>query len=47
MMLNGLPDDAPVKSTVTHIDVGTGLLAAIGVLTALLHREKTGHGPKG
>lgn len=44
MMLNGFPDDAPVKSTVTHIDVGTGLLAAIGVLTALLHREKTGMG---
>lgn len=44
MMLNGFPDDPPVKTTVTHIDVGTGLMATIGVLVALFHRDRTGMG---
>lgn len=44
MVLNGFPGDPPVKTTVTHIDVSTGLMATIGVLIALLHRNKTGLG---
>jgi crotonobetainyl-CoA:carnitine CoA-transferase CaiB-like acyl-CoA transferase len=44
MVLNGFPDDPPLKTTVTHIDVSTGLMAAIGVLVALHHRERTGLG---
>ena len=44
MVLTGFPGDPPVKTTVTYIDVGTGLLATIGVLLALRHREKTGLG---
>jgi len=44
MFLNGFPGDPPIKTTVTNIDVSTGLMAAIGVLTALYHREKTGMG---
>ncbi len=44
MFLNGFPGDPPIKTTITHIDVSTGLMAAIGVLTALYHRDKTGMG---
>lgn len=44
MFLNGFPGDPPIKTTVTNIDVSTGLMATIGVLTALYHREKTGMG---
>jgi len=44
MVLNGFPGDPPVKTTVTHIDVSTGLMATIGVLVALYHRDKTGLG---
>jgi crotonobetainyl-CoA:carnitine CoA-transferase CaiB-like acyl-CoA transferase len=44
MVLTGFPGDPPVKTTVTYIDVSTGLLATIGVLLALHHREKTGMG---
>ena len=44
MFLNGFPGDPPIKTTVTNIDVSTGLMATIGVLTALLHRDRTGAG---
>ncbi len=44
MFLNGFPGDPPTKTTVTNIDVSTGLMATIGVLTALLHRDRTGLG---
>jgi CoA:oxalate CoA-transferase len=44
MVLNGFPDDPPLKTTVTHIDVSTGLMATIGVLVALYHRDKRGLG---
>jgi crotonobetainyl-CoA:carnitine CoA-transferase CaiB-like acyl-CoA transferase len=44
MILTGFPDSPPLKTTVTYIDIGTGLFAAIGVLLALYHRERTGAG---
>jgi CoA:oxalate CoA-transferase len=44
MVLTGFPGDPPLKTTVTYIDVSTGLMAAIGVLLALRHRDKTGEG---
>jgi CoA:oxalate CoA-transferase len=44
MILTGFPGDPPVKTTVTYIDVSTGLCAALGVLFALYHRERTGMG---
>ncbi len=44
MALNGFPGDPPIKTGVAYIDIGTGLFATIGVLTALHHREKTGQG---
>lgn len=44
MLLTGFSGDPPLKTTVTYIDVSTGLSAAIGVLLALYHRQKTGIG---
>lgn len=44
MPLNGIPGDPPLKTGIPYIDVATGLFATVGVLLALLHREKTGQG---
>jgi CoA:oxalate CoA-transferase len=44
MVLNGFPQYPPIKTGMAYIDIGTGLLATIGVLTALHHRGKTGKG---
>jgi CoA:oxalate CoA-transferase len=42
--LNGFPGDPPWKPGIPYIDVASGLFAAIGVLLALFHKEKTGEG---
>ena len=44
MPLNGFPGDPPIKPGIPYIDVTSGLCAAIGVLLALYHRERTGEG---
>lgn len=44
MWLNGLPGGPPVKETVPYADLGTGSLAAFGIMLALYHRQKTGKG---
>jgi len=44
MVLTGFPEYPPIKTGMAYIDIGTGLLAMIGVLTALHHRDKTGKG---
>ena len=44
MVITGFPGDPPIKTGIAYVDIGTGLLATIGVLTALHHREKTGKG---
>ena len=41
---DGTPGGGPVKVGVAVADVFTGLYAAIGILAALRHREKTGEG---
>jgi crotonobetainyl-CoA:carnitine CoA-transferase CaiB-like acyl-CoA transferase len=41
---DGTPGAEPVKTGVAFADVFTGLYAAIGVLAALYHREKSGEG---
>lgn len=41
MMLTGFPGDPPLKTTITHNDISTGLLAMIGILLALLQRGKS------
>jgi CoA:oxalate CoA-transferase len=44
MVITGFPGYPPIKTGTAYIDIGTGLFATIGVLTALHHREKTGQG---
>jgi crotonobetainyl-CoA:carnitine CoA-transferase CaiB-like acyl-CoA transferase len=44
MILTGFPGTPPLKTTVTYVDVATGLFATVGVLLALRHKEKTGQG---
>ena len=44
MQINGQPDDPPTKIGVGIGDLFTGVLSAVGVLSALHHRERTGEG---
>lgn len=44
MILTGFPGDPPLKTTITHNDLGAGAYAALGIVTALYHRERTGQG---
>ncbi len=44
MALTGFPGNPPTRASVAFVDFGTGLSAALGILLALYHREKTGMG---
>jgi len=44
MSVMGHPDAPPVKSSVPVADLGAGLFAAYGILSALLGRQQTGQG---
>jgi crotonobetainyl-CoA:carnitine CoA-transferase CaiB-like acyl-CoA transferase len=44
MSLTGVPDGEPMKVGVGIADVMTGMYAAVGILAALQHRERTGEG---
>ena len=44
MGVNGHPDEPPVRPGPTIGDTGTGMLAAIGIITALYQRMATGKG---
>jgi len=44
MGLTGEADGPPMKVGVAVTDIATGMFAAIGIVTALYHREKTGQG---
>lgn len=44
MSITGTPDGEPQKAGVALVDVITGLFAAVGILAALRHRERTGEG---
>ena len=44
MVLTGFSGDPPLKTTVTYVDLNTGLMATVGVLLALRHRDRTGIG---
>lgn len=48
MSVTGLPDDAPgggpMKVGVPTVDLSTGLYAAVSILAALRHRDRTGEG---
>jgi len=42
--INGSPESGPVRIGVPVIDLGTGMNACIGILMALLERERSGRG---
>ena len=44
MSLSGFPGNPPVREVVNHIDYGTGMLTALGIVSALYRRDKTGVG---
>lgn len=44
MGATGLPDGPPLRSGAAVVDVSAGLYAALGALTALLERERSGKG---
>ena len=44
MSITGLPGQGPVRVGIPIADLSAGLLAAIGILVALLEREKSGKG---
>jgi formyl-CoA transferase len=44
MSITGEPGEAPCRAGVPVADIGAGLFAAAGVLSALIGREKTGEG---
>jgi formyl-CoA transferase len=44
MSVTGRPGEGPMRVGCAVADVGAGLLAAIGILTALLEREQSGEG---
>jgi crotonobetainyl-CoA:carnitine CoA-transferase CaiB-like acyl-CoA transferase len=44
MSITGAPDGEPQKAGVALVDVITGLFAAVGILAAVRHRERTGEG---
>ena len=46
MSITGEPDRPPQKVGVALVDVLTGLFAAIGILTAVIHRRETGQGQR-
>jgi crotonobetainyl-CoA:carnitine CoA-transferase CaiB-like acyl-CoA transferase len=46
MSITGDPDGEPQKVGVALVDVITGLFAAVGILAAVRHRERTGEGQR-
>jgi crotonobetainyl-CoA:carnitine CoA-transferase CaiB-like acyl-CoA transferase len=46
MSITGEPDGPPLRCGVSFLDLGTGMMAAYGVMNALFHRERAGTGQK-
>jgi crotonobetainyl-CoA:carnitine CoA-transferase CaiB-like acyl-CoA transferase len=44
MSITGLPGQGPVRAGTAIADISAGLFAALGIMTALLEREKSGQG---
>jgi len=44
MDITGLPDGEPTRGGVAYADVFTGVYSVVGILAAIVEREKTGHG---
>jgi crotonobetainyl-CoA:carnitine CoA-transferase CaiB-like acyl-CoA transferase len=46
MSITGEPDGSPVRCGVSFLDLSTSLFGALGILTALYHRQQTGVGQR-
>ena len=46
MFITGEPDGRPVRTGVSVLDIGSGMWLAIGILAAVIERDKTGKGTK-
>ena len=46
MSITGEPEGPPVRAGVSFLDISTGMLCALGVVSALSHRAKTGLGQR-
>src|SRR5262245_29807032 len=46
MSITGEPGGQPVRAAVSFLDLSTGILCALGVTNALLHRQRTGLGQR-
>jgi crotonobetainyl-CoA:carnitine CoA-transferase CaiB-like acyl-CoA transferase len=44
MSITGLPGQGPIRAGTAIADISAGLFAALGIMTALLEREKSGQG---
>jgi len=44
MAMTGFPENPPTRTSVAFVDFGAGACAALGIMLALYHREKTGVG---
>lgn len=44
MAMTGFPENPPTRTSVAFVDFSSGACAALGILLALYHREKTGVG---
>ncbi|MFC1925763.1 CaiB/BaiF CoA transferase family protein [Chloroflexota bacterium] len=44
MSITGFPDKPPGRAVVSYVDLGTGMLTALGIMIALYNRQQTGKG---
>ncbi len=44
--ITGFPGDPPIRSAPAIMDISAGAFTAMAIITALFHKEKTGHGQR-